>query len=40
MIRPVFFVVFFVFFWGGGTLVLRKVRKDYPLVHITEGGVC
>ena len=30
----------FIFFGGGGTLVLRKVRKDYLLVHITEGGVC
>ena len=36
MIRPVFFF----FFGGGGPLVLRKVRKDYLLVHITEGGVC
>ena len=36
MIRPVFFF----FFGGGGTLVLRKVRKDYLVVHITEGGVC
>lgn len=34
MIRPV------LFFLGGGTLVLRKLRKDYLLVHITEGGVC
>lgn len=35
MIRPVLF-----FLGGGETLVLRKVRKDYLLVHITEGGVC
>ena len=35
MIRPVLF-----FLGGWGTLVLRKVRKDYLLVHITEGGVC
>lgn len=35
MIRPVSF-----FFGGEDTLVLRKVRKDYLLVHITEGRVC